>query len=198
MSIGKDLEPSRWRTVDIVLGAVLGVAFGAVFQAWNLLWAAVGPAFAALPPLQGFMYGVWLMPAVLVPLVIRRPGAALLGEGVAAVASTLFGAQWGLVTVVYGLVQGGAAEVIFGLGMYRRWGLPTALLAGAAAGGGAVLLDLSLFYPDWAAGFQVLYAALVVPSAALIAGLGGWLLVRELARAGVLGAFPAGREQPEV
>ena len=198
MTINRDADVSRWRTVDIVLGAVLGVAFGAVFQAWNVLWAAVGPAFAALPPLQGFMYGVWLLPAVLVPLVIRRPGAALLGEGVAAVASTLFGAQWGLLTIVYGLLQGAAAEVIFGLGLYRRWALPTALLAGAAAGAAAVLLDLSLFYPDWAAGFQALYAALVVPSAALIAGLGSWLLVRELALAGVLSAFPAGREQPEV
>jgi energy-coupling factor transport system substrate-specific component len=144
------------------------------------------------------MYGVWLLPAVLVPLVIRRPGAALLGEGVAALASVLFGAQWGLLTLVYGLMQGGAAEVIFGLGLYRRWGLPTALLAGAAAGAAAVLLDLALFYPDWAAGFQVLYAVLVIPSSAVIAGLGGWLLVRALARTGVLSAFPAGREQPEV
>jgi len=188
----------RWRTVDIVLGAALAVAFGAVFQVWNLLWAAFTPAFAALPPLQGFMYGVWLLPAVLVPLVIRRPGAALLGEGVAAVASALFGAQWGLVIVAYGLMQGGAAELVFAMGLYRRWGLPTALLAGAAAGAAAVMLDLALFYPDWAAGFQALYAGLVIPSAAVVAGLGGWLLVRALARTGVLSAFPAGREQPEV
>jgi energy-coupling factor transport system substrate-specific component len=198
VTITRDANPGQWRTVDIVLGAVLAVAFGAVFQAWNLLWAAIGPAFVALPPLQGFMYGVWLLPAVLVPLVIRRPGAALLGEGVAALASVLFGAQWGLLTLVYGLMQGGAAEVIFGLGLYRRWGLPAALLAGAAAGAAAVLLDLALFYPDWAAGFQVLYAVLVIPSSAVIAGLGGWLLVRALARTGVLSAFPAGREQPEV
>lgn len=198
MTITSDARTGRWRTVDIVLGAVLAVAFGAVFQAWNLLWAAVGPAFVAVPPLQGFMYGVWLLPAVLVPLVIRRPGAALLGEGVAAVASMLFGAPWGLLTIVYGLMQGGAAEVVFGLGLYRRWGLPTALLAGAAAGAAAVLLDLVLFYPDWAAGFQALYAALVIPSSAVIAGLGGWLLVRAMSRTGVLSAFPAGREQPEV
>jgi energy-coupling factor transport system permease protein len=188
----------RWRTVDIVLGAALAVAFGAVFQAWNLLWAAFVPAFAALPPLQGFMYGVWLLPAVLVPLVIRRPGAALLGEGVAAVASVLFGAPWGLLIIVYGLLQGGAAELVFAMGLYRRWGIPTALLAGAAAGAAAVLLDLALFYPEWAAGFQVLYAALVIPSAAIVAGLGGWFLVRALSRTGVLSAFPAGREQPEV
>jgi energy-coupling factor transport system substrate-specific component len=188
----------RWRTVDIVLGAALAVAFGAVFQAWNLLWTAVSPAFVGVPPLQGFMYGVWLLPAVLVPLVIRRPGAALLGEGVAAVASALFGAPWGLLTVVYGLMQGGAAELVFAMGLYRRWGIPISLLAGAAAGAAAVLLDLVVYYPDWAANYQVLYAALVIPSAAIVAGLGGWLLVRALVRTGVLSAFPAAREQPEV
>jgi energy-coupling factor transport system substrate-specific component len=188
----------QWRTVDIVLGAALAVAFGAVFQAWNLLWTAVSPAFVGVPPLQGFMYGVWLLPAVLVPLVIRRPGAALLGEGMAAVASALFGAPWGLLTIVYGLMQGGAAELVFAMGLYRRWGLSISLLAGAAAGAAAVLLDLVLYYPDWAAGFQVLYGALVIPSAAIVAGLGGWLLVRALSRTGVLSAFPAGREQPEV
>jgi energy-coupling factor transport system substrate-specific component len=188
----------QWRTVDIVLGAALAVAFGGVFQAWNLLWTALTPAFVGVPPLQGFMYGVWLLPAVLVPLVIRRPGAALLGEGVAAVASALFGAPWGLLTIVYGLMQGGAAELVFAMGLYRRWGAPISLLAGAAAGAAAVLLDLVIYYPSWAAGFQVLYAALVIPSAALVAGLGGWLLVRALGRTGVLSAFPAGREQPEV
>lgn len=198
MTIAGDMTTGRWRTVDIVVGAVLAVAFGAVFQAWNLLWESIKPAFVALPPLQGFMYGVWLLPAVLVPLVIRRPGAALLGEGVAALASVLFGAQWGLLTLVYGLMQGAAAEVIFGLGLYRRWGLPAALLAGGAAGAAATLLDLALFYPDWATGYQALYAALVIPSSAVIAGLGGWLLVRALSRTGVLTAFPAGREHPEV
>jgi energy-coupling factor transport system substrate-specific component len=188
----------QWRTVDIVLGAALAVAFGAVFQAWNLLWTAVSPAFVGVPPLQGFMYGVWMLPAVLVPLVIRRPGAALLGEGVAAVASALFGAPWGLLTIVYGLIQGGAAELVFAMFLYRRWGLPVSLLAGAAAGAAAAMLDLVVYYPSWAPGYQVLYAALVIPSAAIVAGLGGWLLVRALSRTGVLSAFPAAREQPEV
>jgi len=190
--------PEGWRVVDIVVAAVLAVAFGAVFQAWNLLWTGLGPAFAAFPPLQGFMYGVWLLPGVLVPLVIRRPGAALVGEAVAASASALFGAPWGLLTIVYGLTQGGAAELVFAFGLYRRWGLPTAVLAGAAAGGAAVLLDIAIYYLDWAPGWQLAYAALVIPSAAVIAGLGSWLLVRALARTGVLSPFPSGREQAEV
>jgi|SRR5438132_8475675 len=195
---GPYVAPSGWRVVDIVVAAVLAVAFGAVFQGWNLLWSAAGPAFAAFPPLQGFMYGVWMLPAVLVPLVVRRPGAAILGETVAAAASALFGAPWGLLTIVYGLMQGGAAELVFAFGLYRRWGIVISLLAGGAAGAAGALLDLVLYYPDWAAGWQAAYAALVIPSAALIAGVGAWLLQRALAATGVLAPFPSGRDLPEV
>lgn len=187
-----------WRVTDIVVAAVLAVSFGVVFQVWNLLWRATGPAFVALPPLQGFMYGVWLLPAVLVPLVVRRPGAALVGEGIAASVSAMLGAEWGLLTIVYGVMQGGAAELVFAFGLYRRWGPGMAVLAGAAAGAAAVLLDLALFYPEWATRWQAIYAALVIPSSAVVAGIGSWLLVRALAQTGVLSSFAAGREQREV
>jgi energy-coupling factor transport system permease protein len=184
-----------WRTVDIVVAAVLAVAFGAVFQVWNVWWNATEFIF---PPVRGSVYGVWMIPAVLVPLVVRRPGAALFGETVAAIVSMLFGAPWGLLTLVYGLVQGGAAELIFAFGLYRSYSLPVALLAGGAAGLGGALLDLAFYYPEWGVDWQVLYSSLVVLSSGLIAGLGSWLLVRALARSGVLSAFPSGIEQPEV
>jgi energy-coupling factor transport system permease protein len=184
-----------WRVVDIVVAAILAVAFGAVFQAWNLWWNATEFMFA---PLRGIVYGVWMIPAVLVPLVLRRPGAALLGESLAAFVSMMFGAQWGLLTIVYGLVQGGAAELIFAFTLYRVWSLPVALLAGGAAGLAGALLDLAFFYPDWTADWQILYSGLVVVSSALIAGLGSWLLLRAMARTGVLAQFEAGSQQPEV
>jgi len=60
-----DTATSTWRTVDVVVAAVIAVAFGVVFWAWNLLYAATGSAFTFLPPLQGLMYGVWLLPGVL-------------------------------------------------------------------------------------------------------------------------------------
>lgn len=184
-----------WRIVDIVVAAVIGVAFGVIFQAWNVLWETA--TFVA-PPIRGAIYGVWMIPAVLVPLVIRRPGAAVFGETVAAAASMLFGAQWGLLTVVYGLVQGAAADLVFAFGLYQRWSLPMALGAGAAAGLAGSLLDLAFFYADWGADWQVLYVALVTVSAAIVAGLGSWLLLRALVATGVLAPFAVGREQREV
>lgn len=182
--------PARWRTVDIVVAAVVAVAFGVVFQAWNVVWETT--TFIA-PPVRGAVYGVWMIPAVLVPLIVRRPGAALFGETVAAAASMMFGAQWGLMTVVYGLAQGAAAELAFAFGLYRRWNLLTAVAAGGAAGLAGALLDLAVWYPEWGPDWMLLYTVLVVLSSAVVAGIGGWLLVRALVPTGVLRDFEAGR-----
>jgi len=84
-----------WRVVDIVVAAVIGVAFGVVFLAWNALWAFTGPFFTALPAAQAILYGVWLMPAVLVGLIVRRPGAALFAGFLAAAVSVLLGSPYG-------------------------------------------------------------------------------------------------------
>src|SRR3712207_3023309 len=93
---------ARWRTVDIVVTAVLGVAFGIVFWAWGLLWAGLDAAFTAFPPAQAVMYGVWLLPAVLAPLIVGKPGAALFAELVAATVLALLGSALGTLVLVYG------------------------------------------------------------------------------------------------
>ena len=53
------------------------------------------------------------MPAVLAPLIIRKPGAALFAEMVAAGVSALLGSLWGVDTLLSGFVQGAAAELVF-------------------------------------------------------------------------------------
>lgn len=185
--------------MDILVTSVLGVAFGVVFWAWNLLWnGPFAAVFAGFKPAGGLIYGVWLVPAVLCPLVVRKPGAGVYGELLAAVVSTLLGSPWGLVTVLYGLFQGLAGEFAFAATGYRGWRLPTAVVGGALAGAAAALLDLVQFYGTWSGAWQATYAALVVLSAAVLAGGGGWALTRALAATGVLDAFPAGRDRPAV
>ena len=125
------------------------MAFGVVFQAWNGAWALVQPIFIGFPPVQGLMYGD-LARARRAGAADRPPaGCRLLAETVAAAVSALLGAQWGLQTLVYGLLQGAAAELVFAFALYRSWNLPIALLAAACAGAAAVLLDLVFYYPDW-------------------------------------------------
>ena len=183
----------RWRTVDIVVTAVLGVAFGVVFWAWNLLWAATGTAFTAFPPAQALIYGVWLLPAVVAPLIVRKPGAAIFAETVAAIVSALLGAQWGAQVILYGLLEGLAGELGYAVFRYRRFGWPQALLSAALAGAMAAVLDLVYYYPDWTAGWKTTYVALIVASTAVIAGAGSMALTRALAASGALSAFASGR-----
>ena len=67
----------RWRVVDIVVAAVLGVAAGLVFLAWNLAYQVPGSVLeASLPGLQGLVNGIWLFAGVLGALIIRKPGAS--------------------------------------------------------------------------------------------------------------------------
>ncbi|RBY92583.1 ECF transporter S component [Blastococcus sp. TF02A-30] len=194
-SSGSAAQPGsrRWRTVDIVVTAVLGVAFGVVFWAWGLLWAALDAPFSAFPPAQAVMYGVWLLPAVLAPLIVRKAGAGLFAELVAGIVSALLGSAWGTLTIVYGLLQGAAGELGYAAFGYRRYGWPQALLSALCAGLMAAVLDLVNYYPDWTAGWKTSYVALVALSTMVIAGAGAMALTRSLAASGALSAFASGR-----
>ncbi|HEX6139665.1 MAG TPA: ECF transporter S component [Candidatus Limnocylindria bacterium] len=185
-----------WRTVDIVVTAVLGVAFGAVFAGWN---AVTLPLFGGqVNPFAYLVSGVWLVPGVLAGLIIRKPGAAVLAEVVAAAVSALFAPVWGLDSVLSGAVQGAGAELVFAVFLYRSFGLPVALLAGAGAAVGEWIHDMPIYYAGTAFNVQLAYGLFMLISGVLIAGLGSWLLVRALAPTGVLNPFPSGREQAEV
>ena len=187
-----------WRTVDIVVAAAIAIAFGVVFWAWNQVWAAATPAFVAVPPAQNILYGVWLVPAVLAGLIIRKPGAALFTELVAASVSAILGSQWGLDAVVSGALQGLGAELVFLVVGYRRWTIAVALIAATGTAIAAWVHDTPLYYADIGLGPQLVILAFMVVSAIVIAGVGSWLLLRSLVQTGVLAQFPAGRAQQRV
>lgn len=192
------IPSASWRTVDIVVTAAIAVAFGVVFWAWGLVWSAATPAFAAVPPAQNILYGVWFVAAIVAGFVVRKPGAALFAEVVAASIEALLGGQWGLDTLVSGAIQGFAVEIVFAIFRYRVWDMRVAIFAGAAAAIGAWIHDMPVFYPDLGLTDQLVIGVFMVVSAVVIAGLGSWWLVKALASSGVLAQFPAGQSQPRV
>jgi energy-coupling factor transport system permease protein len=190
-AIGNTGETNRWRTVDILVVAAIAIAFGIVFWFWNaFVWVWLAPLGQ---PWEYVISGVWVMPAVVAPLIVRKPGAAIFAEMVAAIVSVLLGSQWGLDILLSGFVQGAGAEIVFAILLYRSFGPVVALLAGAGAGAGEALHDIPVYFAALPPSMQGWIAALEISSGAVIAGLGGWLLVRSLKRTGVLQAFPSGR-----
>lgn len=189
-------RPTRWRVVDIIVASVIGVASGLVFWIWNS--AYLGPSALLqplLPGLQGLTAGPWLFAGVLGGLIIRKPGAALYVEVVAAFFSMLFGAQWGVDTLLSGVLQGLGAEIVFAVFLYRRYGVAVATLAGAAAGLLEAPHELIAYYPGSSALFSTVFTLSLLVSGAVVAGLGSWLIARALAATGALSRFAAGRER---
>jgi energy-coupling factor transport system permease protein len=191
------MNTNRWRTVDIVVAAIIAIAFGVVFLAWTKVWQTT-TAFNGYPPLRALLNGVWLVPAILGPLVIRKPGAGVFTETVAAALSAIAGSIWGITVILYGLFQGLAGEAPFAATGYRSSRLSVALTGGLLAGAAAGFLDLVLYYPDYSTGYRIAEIGLSALSGLVIAGAGSWALARALARTGVLDRFPSGRQRVAV
>lgn len=180
-------QDTRWRTRDIVIAAVIGVAFGVAFWAFGAVWRAV----EFLGPAQNILYGAWLMPGLIAPLIIRKPGAALFAELVAAGLSALLGSSWGVDTLLSGFVQGAAAELIFAFTLYRLWSFPVLAIAGLASSAAAFVHDVVVWYAGYATDVLIAIAISMAISGLILLPAATIVLVRALRRAGVLEGFPA-------
>ncbi|WP_332662469.1 ECF transporter S component [Aeromicrobium sp.] len=189
----------HYRTIDLVTITTLAVACGVIFWGWGKIYEPLSfGSITAYPPMAGLFGGPWLIAGVLGGLIVRRPGAALATEMLAALVEMLFpgGTQWGSGVLASGFWQGLGVELVLAVFLYTRFNIAVAAIAGAAAGAiESAAYEWHTYYPDWEIGYRLAHLGLFAVSGALIAGVGGWALTRALARAGVLDAFPAGREQ---
>ena len=202
---------AEWTTRELVVAAVLSVAVGVVFWAWGLLFTAV---FSLIPfPVQYITVGMWMMGGLLVPYVIRRPGAAFFGEVVAAFVSMVLGNQWGILTMASGLVQGAGAELVFAAFRWKHfegvslrmthvrlaslslglplWRVGSGLVfygAAALAGVFSILLDTFVYsyYSTYSGGSILVAAVCCVVSSVILGAMLSQLLGEALARTGVL------------
>src|ERR1044071_6062352 len=113
-------HPRRgWTTRDALLIAVLAVVFGFLYMQWVPIWIAAAALGAQIG--QELLFGFWLIAGVLSSYIIRRPGAALVGEFLAALAEIIFGAAAGTPLLITGIMQGLGAELVFAARRYRDY-----------------------------------------------------------------------------
>ena len=188
-----------WRGVDLITAAMLAVAFGVMFWGFDtFIYPILNTATAGFPPAGELMLGVWLLPAVVGALVIRRPGAALFTELVAANIELYLGNKWGAAVLLSAVLQGLGVELAVMLFRYRRFGLVVAVLGGVlAATFEIVFYEWHSYVAEYSTAWKAIYLGCGILSGAVIAGVGGWFLVRGLAGTGALNAFPPGQEVRE-
>ena len=189
-----------WRIIDIVTAAVLGVACGLIFVAWNPVGGAGYEILKAIAPgLNGLATGIWLLGGTLGGYVIRKPGAAFFVELLAATVSMGLGSQWAVETLYSGIAQGLGAEIVFAAFVYRRFNVWVVSAAGAMAFAAEWCLELftegniekGVFY-------NACYLLFGVLSGIVLAGVLAWALTSALAKTGALDRFASGRGAREL
>ena len=195
MNIKSNRPNLTWRGVDLITSAVLAAALGVAFWGYDsYIYPAVTAITAFFPPLAELQLGVWILPAVVGAILIRKPGAALFAELIAANVELLLGNTWGATVLVSASLQALGVELIVLFLAYRRFNFWVAILGGALSALFEVIYEFYSYVPDYSPAFKLVYLICGVISGAVVAGLGGWALVRALGKTGAINAFAAGRE----
>jgi len=175
----------RWTLREILIVAVLGAVFAVLYLGWVQVWLIAQAIFGAVT--MDVVMGFWFIVSIIAAAIIRKPGAALVSEMLAALVEILLGSPAGLMLLVAGAIQGAGAEAVFAATRWRNYSLPVLMLAGAGAGVFSFVYTWILYdYGALAPGLLVAMFVLRCLSGALLGGLAGHLIVRALYRTGVL------------
>lgn len=181
-----------WKLKEIVLMSLFSVVFGIVY----LLFLHVGNIWAGFigPIAYEWIFGIWFIVSIICMYIIRKPGAAVISETIAAAIEVLLGNAVGPRLILSGLIQGLGAEAVFAATRYKRFNLLVLMLAGV----GSSLF--SFVYGYFLGGFSVYstgYIALMlgirILSGAMIAGVGGKSLSDGLLATGSLRGYAISR-----
>ena len=190
------MNGNKWNLRDVILMAIIGVVFAAVYMAIFYGGMAISTALTPMG-LSAFgfelIYGVWFMASTLAAYIIRKPGAALIAEVLASVVELLMGNSGGLTVVLTGLIQGLGAEIVFACFRYKKWDFVSMSLAGMLSA--TLIFCYELYYLSYyllAPGMLIAQLAVRFVSAILFSGVICKLAGDGLAKTGVLKGYALG------
>jgi len=178
---------------EVVLTTVVAVALGVAFWGWTFVYEIAKP----LLKIYGLSYltaGFWIFASVFLSQIVRKPGIAIIASIIAAFVESLL-THWGLMSVVWGVVQGLGAEIIFLAFAYKKWDLKVLVLAALLSAFFSYALDFALYdYGNLNFSFNLIQLFSFLFSAALLAGWLSTVISRRLVRLGLLDQFLIAKE----
>ncbi len=117
-----------WSLQEVVLLAFIAFIFGAVLMGGGYIYApleAVLSIYGYAPFANQILFGIWTIAGPVAAMILKRPGTAILGEVLAALAEMLYGSYFGAGVLISGFIQGVGSELGFMVTKYHRYdGLP--------------------------------------------------------------------------
>jgi energy-coupling factor transport system permease protein len=188
------MHSNSWTLREILIVAFLGAVFGVLYLAWVQVWLITQAIFG--PVTMDVVMGFWFIVSIIAAAIIRKPGAALLSEVLAAVVQVLLGSPAGLLLIVTGLVQGAGAEAVFAATRWKNYRLPVLMAAGVGAAVASFIYTWIRFdYGALAPGLLIAMFVLRCLSGALLGGMLGHWVTQALYRTGVLSGLGIDRDR---
>lgn len=173
---------------ETVFTTVVAAAFGVMFWGWTFVYDVLKP-FLKVFGLNYLVAGLWVISAILVASIIRRPGIAIIAALISAFVESLF-THWGLISITSGLAQGVGAEFIFFLFYYKRWDLPVIIMASISSAALSYLTDYFLYeYSSLSHTIITIQFFSFLVSAIFFSGFLTNYLINRLKKLGVLNRF---------
>lgn len=181
------------KLTDILVTIIIALIFGIIYKIWGPLYGIVSTFGLQAEQL---IYGMWFIAATVAYLIIRKPGVALLAEVAAAHGEFLFGGEWGVATLVFGLGQGLAAELVFAAFRYKRFDVLVVSLAAIAAAVASIIIDFYYGYiGDLAVWNLMVLIGFRIVGSIILSGVFAYLIVEALEKTGVTNLVrPASKE----
>lgn len=183
-----------WKLKEIVLMSLFAVVFGIVY----LLFLHVGNVWAGFigPIAYEWIFGIWFIVSIICMYIIRKPGAAVISETIAATVEVLLGSAVGPRLILSGVIQGLGAEAAFAVTRYKRFDLSILILAGIGSSVFSFVYGYLLGgFAIYSTGYVALMLAIRLLSGALLAGVGGKAVADGLLATGSLNGYSIARSK---
>ncbi|WP_096155295.1 MULTISPECIES: ECF transporter S component [Bacillus] len=181
------------KLTDILVTILIAIVFGIIYKLWGTVYDFVGLTGMQV---QELTYGMWFIAATVAYLIIRKAGVAFLAEVAAASGEFIVGSQFGVEVLVYGVLQGLFAELVFMAFRYKRFDLLVVSLAGIGSAFGSFVMDIYRGYLfDLEAWNLMLKVTFRLIGSVLFAGVLAYVIVKALEKTGVTNLLrPASKE----
>lgn len=173
---------------DIVFIAIVGTMLGVIWWGYTFIYNILEP-LTKIIAVNGLFTGVWLMGGVFFAYIIRKPYAGFFGEVIAATIQG-FISQWGISSLIYGIVQGLACEIIFYFFKYKKWNIFVVSLSGLFSAFCSFILTYFLYqYYQLSITFQFLQFSCNMLSGIILGGILSKYIADKLVKTRVLNNF---------
>jgi energy-coupling factor transport system substrate-specific component len=188
----------NWKLKDVLMMGIISALFGVIYLGCTyiggILSGVLTPMGLAALGYEPF-YGIYFMAGAFGVYIMRKPGAGIISELLAAVIECLLGNYFGPIIILSGLIQGIGIELLIAIFRYKKFSYPVMILTSIICS--VLTLGYNLVisgYSKIAAPVLLLMLVVRIISAIVFSGIVTKYVCDRLAKAGVLRGYAIGKD----